>query len=449
MSKNPIEQHLKNALISNSSSEDSVVDDKVVLSSTMTPVHKTLLVIFLLLLITIIVASQARIDIVVSVRGELLLDSDIEKVQHLEGGILEELLVQKGDLVYEGQPIAQLKALERNTQLDTVNTEIVQLELDIIRYQSLLAMQEPNFSQYESSFSEFVATNRNTWRQEFNKNLSNEQLISHDIDHKKALISSMKKRRKSSVNQLKLIRKQLDIKETLYKEEMASYVDVLNVQVQESNMVREIENLDESLMNEDFQLQKLAKQLTDLVENRNSEYQAQIIQARKDIRIKQLQQPQHSDKVDRLTVYSPIDGVVDKVHFNFKSAIVPPGESIADIAPLNNTLHGEAKIPRKEMGFVEVGQQVKVKFDTYNFAKYGFIQGTITSISRSSYEEEDTQFYLAAIELENNFLERSGAKYNLSPFMEFTADVKTGSRRVIEYAAKPVMSAIEDAFDER
>ncbi|CAM4427926.1 HlyD family type I secretion periplasmic adaptor subunit [Vibrio agarivorans] len=449
MSKNPIEQHLKNALISNSSSEDSVVDDKVVLSSTMTPVHKTLLVIFLLLLITIIVASQARIDIVVSVRGELLLDSDIEKVQHLEGGILEELLVQKGDLVYEGQPIAQLKALERNTQLDTVNTEIVQLKLDIIRYQSLLAMQEPDFSQYESSFNEFVATNRNTWRQEFNKNLSNEQLISHDIDHKKALISSMKKRRKSSVNQLKLIRKQLDIKETLYKEEMASYVDVLNVQVQESNMVREIENLDESLMNEDFQLQKLDKQLTDLVENRNSEYQAQIIQARKDIRIKQLQQPQHSDKVDRLTVYSPIDGVVDKVHFNFKSAIVPPGESIADIAPLNNTLHGEAKIPRKEMGFVEVGQQVKVKFDTYNFAKYGFIQGTITSISRSSYEEEDTQFYLAAIELENNFLERSGAKYNLSPFMEFTADVKTGSRRVIEYAAKPVMSAIEDAFDER
>ncbi len=425
------------------------MDDKVVLSSTMTPVHKTLLVIFLLLLITIIVASQARIDIVVSVRGELLLDSDIEKVQHLEGGILEELLVQKGDLVYEGQPIAQLKALERNTQLDTVNTEIVQLKLDIIRYQSLLAMQEPDFSQYESSFNEFVATNRNTWRQEFNKNLSNEQLISHDIDHKKALISSMKKRRKSSVNQLKLIRKQLDIKETLYKEEMASYVDVLNVQVQESNMVREIENLDESLMNEDFQLQKLDKQLTDLVENRNSEYQAQIIQARKDIRIKQLQQPQHSDKVDRLTVYSPIDGVVDKVHFNFKSAIVPPGESIADIAPLNNTLHGEAKIPRKEMGFVEVGQQVKVKFDTYNFAKYGFIQGTITSISRSSYEEEDTQFYLAAIELENNFLERSGAKYNLSPFMEFTADVKTGSRRVIEYAAKPVMSAIEDAFDER
>ncbi|GAL25556.1 HlyD family secretion protein [Vibrio variabilis] len=214
-------------------------------------------------------------------------------------------------------------------------------------------------------------------------------------------------------------------------------------------MVREIENLDESLMNEDFQLARLSKQLTDLIVNRNSEYQSQIIQANKDLEIKRIQQPQHSDKVDRLIVYSPVDGVVDKVHFNFRSAVVPPGESIADIAPLNNRLHGEAKIPRKEMGFVEVGQEVKLKFDTYNFAKYGFMPGTITSISRSSYEEEETEYYLAKITIEHDFLVRSGTKYSLSPFMEFTADIKTGDRRVIEYAAKPVMSAIEDAFDER
>ncbi|GAL19284.1 HlyD family secretion protein [Vibrio maritimus] len=101
------------------------------------------------------------------------------------------------------------------------------------------------------------------------------------------------------------------------------------------------------------------------------------------------------------------------------------------------------------MGFVEVGQEVKLKFDTYNFAKYGFMPGKISSISRSSYEEEETEYYLAKITIEHDFLERSGTKYSLSPFMEFTADIKTGDRRVIEYAAKPVMSAIEDAFDER
>lgn len=448
MSKSNIEHHIKNALIKNSEKSESDYVEAVEIKSAMTTVHKTLLLTFVIVLVLLIIASQARIDIVVSSRGELLLESDIEKVQHLEGGILDSMLVKPGDIVYEGQPIARLRAIERNSQLTTANTEIAQLEMDRLRYQHLISQTEPDFSEY-SNFPDLVRVNQTTWRHENDKNVSAEILIQHDIEHKETLIASMKKRRVSSLNQLKLIRKQLDIKETLYKEEMASYVDVLNMKVQESNMVREIENLDESLMNEDFQLARLSKQLTDLIVNRNSEYQSQIIQANKDLEIKRIQQPQHSDKVDRLIVYSPVDGVVDKVHFNFRSAVVPPGESIADIAPLNNRLHGEAKIPRKEMGFVEVGQEVKLKFDTYNFAKYGFMPGTITSISRSSYEEEETEYYLAKITIEHDFLERSGTKYSLSPFMEFTADIKTGDRRVIEYAAKPVMSAIEDAFDER
>ncbi|MCG9661590.1 HlyD family type I secretion periplasmic adaptor subunit [Vibrio mediterranei] len=448
MSKSNIEHHIRSALIQNTDKSESDYVEAVEIKSAMTTVHKTLLLTFFIILILLGIASQARIEIVVSSRGELLLESDIEKVQHLEGGILDTMLVKPGDIVYEGQPIARLRAIERNSQLSTMNAEIAQLELDKLRYHALISQQEPDYSRY-ADFPELVNVNQDTWRKENAKNVSAEALIQHDIEHKDRLIASMKKRRVSSLNQLKLIRKQLEIKQTLYNEEMASYVDVLNMQVQESNMVREIENLDESLMNEDFQLLRLEKQLNDLIVNRNAEYQAQIIQANKDLDIKRIQQPQHTDKVNRLVVYSPVDGVVDKVHFNFRSAVVPPGESIADIAPLNNTLHGEAKIPRKEMGFVEVGQEVKLKFDTYNFAKYGFMPGKISSISRSSYEEEETEYYLAKITIEHDFLERSGTKYSLSPFMEFTADIKTGDRRVIEYAAKPVMSAIEDAFDER
>jgi HlyD family secretion protein/adhesin transport system membrane fusion protein len=448
LSKSHIEHHIKNALIKNAEKSEANYVGALEIKSAMTVIHKTLLLTFFIMLILLVITSQARIDIVVSSRGELLLESDIERVQHLEGGILDAMLVKPGDIVYEGQPIARLRALERNSQLSTANIEIAQLEMDKLRYEHLIEQTPPDFDAY-STFPELVKVNHQTWKHENAKNVSAEALIQHDINHKNRLIDSMKKRKVSSLHQLKLIRKQLGIKQTLYQEEMASYVDVLNMQVQESNMVREIENLEESLMNENFQLIRLNKQRNDLVATRNSEYQAQIIQTNKDLDIKKIQQPQHSDKVERLVVYSPVDGVVDKIHFNFKSAVVPPGESIADISPLNNTLHGEAKIPRKEMGFVEVGQKVKLKFDTYNFAKYGFMLGTISSISRSSYKEEETEYYLAKITIEHDYLVRSGTKYSLSPYMEFTADIKTGDRRVIEYAAKPVMSAIEDAFDER
>lgn len=443
-----IEKHIQNAMYEPHQSHDAQINDEVVIQSALTASHKTLLAIFIAAVTLLVIVSQVKIDIVVSSRGELLLDTDIEKVQHLEGGILDTLLVSTGDTVYAGQPIARLKSVDRNTQLESSTLDIAAIQIELEKFSSLIEQREPNFQSYDYA-GELVTSGQRAWLEESNKNQSNESLIKHDIEHKARLMSSMKRRKVSSKKQLGLIQEQLRIKNTLYNEEMASYIDVLNMQVQEMNMLREIENLDEALLNEDFQLVRLKKQLNDLIANRNAEYQSQINSLKKDLALKQATLPQHTDKVDRLTVYSPVDGVVDKVHFNYQSAVIPPGESIADIAPIRNQLHGEAKIPRKDLGFVEIGQEVKLKFDTYNFAKYGYITGTIQSVSRSSYKEEETEFYVATISMERSYLERSGAKYNLSPYMEFTADIKTGSRKMIEYALKPVMSAIEDAFDER
>ncbi|GHA49299.1 HlyD family type I secretion periplasmic adaptor subunit [Photobacterium aphoticum] len=443
-----IENHIRQALIEAKHHHDPATESGIYIKSAMTSVHKALLCLFITLILLIGLASQAEMDIVVSSRGEMLLDSDVERVPHLEGGILEAMLVKTGDYVYAGQPIARLKSVDRDSQFISATLDIVSLEMDIHRYQALINNATPDFSPYQA-YPDLIDHFTQSWQKESQKNRSNQDLLRLDIEHKQQLITSMKKRIASSRQQLGLIRKQLTIKQTLYKEEMASYIDVLNMQVQEMNMLREIENLNEAVMNETFQADRLTQQRTDTIATRNAEYQTQIHQLEKDLALKQAQLPQHADKVERLTVYSPVDGIVDKVHFNFKSAVIPPNESLVDISPVQNTLHGEAKIAKKDMGFVEVGQEVKLKFDTYNFAKYGFISGTIASISRSSYQEEEEEFYIAKITIERDFLEKSGAQYTLSPYMEFTADIKTGSRYAIDYALKPVMSAIDDAFDER
>jgi HlyD family secretion protein/adhesin transport system membrane fusion protein len=156
-----------------------------------------------------------------------------------------------------------------------------------------------------------------------------------------------------------------------------------------------------------------------------------------------------TDKVERLLVFSPVDGKVDKINFNYQSAVIPPGDSIADITPLNNEMHAEVKIPRKDVGFIEKGQEVKLKFDTYNFAKYGILSGNIESISRSSYEEKEQEYYIAKIKITENYLTRNQIQYYIAPYMEFTADIKTGSRKVIDYALKPIMTALDESFDER
>ena len=406
------------------------------------------IIIFAFSIIALIWSSQAELEINVSTRGEILLDSDIEKIQHLEGGMLLALYVAPGDIVYKGQKIALINSLDRENELQVTDYEIAGLKIENLKYSSLLNNTELDLSAF-TIFPELVQTHYKTWRVEKDKNSSDDALIEHDIVHKTQLIASMNKRIVSSNTQLGLIQQQLSIKEALYKEEMASFVDVLNMRVQNMNMVREIENLHEAVLNEKFQLNRMKKQLVNTAATRNNMYLDKLTTIRKDLSIKQTQRIALSDKVSRLTVYSPVDGTVDKLNYNYISAIISPGDSIAEITPLKNALRGQIKIPRKDIGFIEKGQLVSLKLDTFNFANYGVINGVISSISRGSYTEEEDEFFLAEITIEKDYLMKKGVKYNISPYMEFTADIKTGTRRVIDYALKPIMAALEESFNER
>ncbi|WP_261883009.1 HlyD family type I secretion periplasmic adaptor subunit [Vibrio pelagius] len=411
-------------------------------------VNKVFVIIAVFILGIVVWATQATIDITVSTRGEVLLDSDVEKVQHLEGGILEELYVSPGDLVYKGQKIATLTSQDRVSELQSTRYEISQLQVEKLKYQALINNTKPDFSRY-ANYPALVETQTLSWTEENNRNQSNDELFLHDIQHKKGLIESMKRRVASSKQQLAVINQQLKIKDQLYKEEMASHIDVLNMKVQHLNMLREIENLNEGILNEKFQLTRLEKQLSDNQKNRRTDYYAKLTEVNNNLEIKQTQLPSLTDKVERLLVFSPVDGKVDKINFNYQSAVIPPGDSIADITPLNNEMHAEVKIPRKDVGFIEKGQEVKLKFDTYNFAKYGILSGNIESISRSSYEEKEQEYYIAKIKITENYLTRNQIQYYIAPYMEFTADIKTGSRKVIDYALKPIMTALDESFDER
>ncbi len=81
---------------------------------------------------------MANLDIIVSARGEVISESDLEKIQHREGGILDELLVKEGDYIHKGQAIARLTALERNSELDSMTVEIIRLNLEVEKLDSFI-----------------------------------------------------------------------------------------------------------------------------------------------------------------------------------------------------------------------------------------------------------------------------------------------------------------------
>jgi hemolysin D len=104
----------------------------------------------------------------------------------------------------------------------------------------------------------------------------------------------------------------------------------------------------------------------------------------------------------------------------------------------------------KDIGFVEEGQTVEVKVDTFNFTKYGFIDGELTSISDDAIQNENLGLmYSARVKLKQDGLTVNERFVRLSPGMSVTAEVKTGKRRLIEFFLSPLLRYKQESLGER
>ena len=135
--------------------------------------QKIYIIVFVFSLVALVWSSLATLEITVSTRGEALLDSDIEKVQHLEGGMLLALYVSPGDIVYKGQKIAELKAIDKENELEVTNIEVTGLSIENVQYSALLSDGEADFSAY-SAYPKLVRTHKKALIEERNKNTSDD-----------------------------------------------------------------------------------------------------------------------------------------------------------------------------------------------------------------------------------------------------------------------------------
>ena len=117
------------------------------------------------------------------------------------------------------------------------------------------------------------------------------------------------------------------------------------------------------------------------------------------------------------------------------------------IVPSNTPLIVEASLLNKDVGFVEIGQEVSVKFDTFPFQKYGTLKGKVMNISPDAVEDEKMgTVYKLKISLEKQQMIVNGQNVNIVPGMTVSAEIKTGERRIIEFFLEPVIKYVDEGL---
>jgi hemolysin D len=168
---------------------------------------------------------------------------------------------------------------------------------------------------------------------------------------------------------------------------------------------------------------------------------------------------------------APVDGVVQQLAVHTVGGVVTPAQTLLAVVPNDSPLEIEAMVSNRDIGFVQAGQDVEIKVDTFNFTRYGLLHGNVLSVSRDSISREKPQdknannpaasgdarssppgqelSYAARISLDRTEMKVDDNMVNLMPGMAVTTEIKTGSRRVITYLLSPLLRYGHDSLRER
>lgn len=158
-----------------------------------------------------------------------------------------------------------------------------------------------------------------------------------------------------------------------------------------------------------------------------------------------------ADSRDRLMVLTaPVDGTVQQVVTHTVGGVVTTAQPLMVIVPSQNTLEVEAFIENKDIGFIKADQDVELKVETFQFTKYGVINGKVISVSSDAINDEKRGLiYSTRVLLHKSSILVDGRPVQLSPGMAVSVEIKTGQRRVIEYFLSPLIQYTSESLRER
>lgn len=151
-----------------------------------------------------------------------------------------------------------------------------------------------------------------------------------------------------------------------------------------------------------------------------------------------------------LKLVAPVDGTVQQLSVHTIGGVVPSAQPLMQIVPKQNVIEIEAFVANRDIGFVREGQEVQVKIDAFEYTKYGTVPAIVKHVSRDSIEDEKKGLiYSVKVELGRNTVAIDGKSVSLTPGMSATVDIKTGTRRVIEYVLSPLIQHGRESMHER
>lgn len=412
----------------------------------------------------------SKLDQVTTGQGKVIPSSQVQIIESLDGGILQEVFVQEGVRVEKGQPLARIDDTRFRSDFAQQEQEVYSLQTNVIRMRTELDSivitdmssdwrEQVKITKTPLEFPEDIVQQEpglvKRQQEEYTGRLDNLinqlEILARQIQQRQQETEELSSKINTLTTSYQLVSRELELTKPLARKGIVPEVELLKLERTVNDIQGELQTLRLLRPKLKATIDEAILKRRDAVFVYATDLRAQLNEMQ--TRLSRITQAQIGafDKVSKAVITSPVVGTIKSIHINTLGGVVQPGEEIIEIVPSEDKLLIETKIMPKDIAFLHPGLPAIVKVTAYDFTRYGGLKGTVEHISAdTSQDEEGNSFYIIRVRTEESSLEKEdGTQMPIIPGMLTSVDVITGKRSILEYILNPILRAKESALRER
>ncbi len=366
--------------------------------------------------------------------GIVILDFNRKTIQHMEGGIIDQIFVKEGQMVNEGDVLFYLHDIKAKSEQQILKERLWTMQLQKER---LKAEKE---NKQSINLANFFAQNSDLGEEDSKKlqEIASNQirLFEAKTNKRRGELKVLETKLRSSEAKLKIFQKEFSLIKPL--------VDEDNLPI-----LREFD-LQKSIFQTEEEYETAKLQIANYKNSELSETLKEIKESDMEIVGLYNQLSASKDILKRSAIKSPTSGRVMNIKYHTIGAVIPPGGEVMNIVPQSEELIIEAKVKPQDIDNIAVGMKSKIQLTAYKGKKVPNINGNVTNISPDILTNEQTResYFLARISISKKDIEKLKDKVVLYPGMPAQVFIITGSRSLVSYLFTPISDSAYKAFRE-
>lgn len=392
-------------------------------------------------------AAVFKVDQVTRATGRVAPAAGAQVVQHLEGGIVTELMAKEGDRVRRGAVLLRLSNQFSTADLSNSRTEVAALQIQLARLtaetagepfvvDAALAKAAPTIA---ASEMDLYRSRVLQLRQDMTVVDAQIQTVRAEARSLEARLASLRSEERVTMDQLRLLERALAADAIGAQEVLDKRNTLQQLRTRISDVTTEIPQAMARAAEAEARRSSIRTKFLAEAEQKSAEVRLALAKAEQGFSA-------FSDRQKRTEVRAPVDGVINRVYVRTVGGVVRGGEPIMEITPLDSTVTVEAKLDPKDRADVWPGQEATVRITAFENGPYSRLAARVVEISPDAIQDERGTPYFRvrlaadAAKLTSNF--------SVTPGMTANVDIKSGRRTILEYLTRPIEKVADGALKE-